>query len=150
MARARARKRTRRTRNCSPPNRPAQLCARQDFRKAFALFDEDGTGKVTAKNLRRIARELGETIAEDELDAMIGAAAGRVRALPRRAASQSQPLSPSCARERRYRPPVHGSHSQNPLTTPRTPPRRAEEFDTGGEGAISLESFLEIMRSASA
>ena len=42
-----------------------------EMRKAFALFDEEGTGRITARNLRRVARELGESIPDDELQAMV-------------------------------------------------------------------------------
>ena len=43
----------------------------EEMEKAFQLFDEDGTGRVTLKNMRRIARELGENLTDDELQAMI-------------------------------------------------------------------------------
>ena len=43
----------------------------EELRKAFELFDEDGTGRITLRNMRRISRELGENLSDDELQSMI-------------------------------------------------------------------------------
>jgi Ca2+-binding EF-hand superfamily protein len=48
-----------------------QRSPEDEIRKAFALFDEDGTGKVSVKNVKRIAKELGEALTDDEIAAMV-------------------------------------------------------------------------------
>merc|ERR1712070_893324 len=44
---------------------------RAGINKIFALFDDDKTGTVSLKNLKRVAKELGETMTDDELREMI-------------------------------------------------------------------------------
>ena len=43
----------------------------EEIERAFRLFDVDNTGVITFDNLRQIARELGETMSDDELRLMI-------------------------------------------------------------------------------
>merc|ERR1712118_463334 len=44
---------------------------KDDLMKAFSLFDDDKTGTISLQNLKRIAKELGETLSEDELKEVI-------------------------------------------------------------------------------
>merc|ERR1712070_1214641 len=41
-----------------------------EMKKAFTL-DDDGTGKITFKNLERVAKELGEAMSPEELQELI-------------------------------------------------------------------------------
>merc|ERR1719498_1363100 len=45
--------------------------SREEINKVFALFDEDETGKISFRNLKRISVELGETLNDEELQEMI-------------------------------------------------------------------------------
>ncbi|KAG5440304.1 hypothetical protein PCANB_001874 [Pneumocystis canis] len=42
-----------------------------EIKRAYALFADEQTGKINIRNLRRIAKELGENIDDQELIAMI-------------------------------------------------------------------------------
>lgn len=49
----------------------AERDPRDEILRAFALFDTEDKGMITLEDLRRVARELGEGLEEDELNAMI-------------------------------------------------------------------------------
>lgn len=49
--------------------------SREGIARIFELFDDDRTGRINVHNLRRVAKELGETMSADELKEMLERAA---------------------------------------------------------------------------
>lgn len=44
---------------------------REDINKVFNLFDDDQTGHITLRNLKRVAKELGETMSGEKLKTLL-------------------------------------------------------------------------------
>ena len=48
--------------------------SRANINKIFALFDDERTGYISIKNLRRISQEIGENVVDEELQELINRA----------------------------------------------------------------------------
>merc|ERR1712224_861721 len=51
-----------------------QKDGKEEMLKGFKLFDDDNTGKISMKNFKRVAKELGENLTDQELEAILGEA----------------------------------------------------------------------------
>merc|ERR1712194_901141 len=52
-------------------NKILNVDPRESMVAAFKMFDDDETGKISVKNLQRVAKELGERMTAEELQEMI-------------------------------------------------------------------------------
>merc|ERR1712199_134137 len=51
-----------------------QKDGKDEMLKGFKLFDDDNTGSISFKNLQRVAKELGESLSDQELQEIIAEA----------------------------------------------------------------------------
>ena len=90
--------------------------SREEILKAFRLFDDEEKGKISFRNLKRVAKELGENMTDEE-----------VRAAP--------PPPPRATTKRAHARLCAFSHALHPpLSSPHAPPAAARDDRGGGPG----------------
>ena len=52
-------------------NKMAEKDSKEEILKVFKLFDDGESGKISFKNLKRVAKEIGENITDEEIREMI-------------------------------------------------------------------------------
>ena len=53
---------------------PRNADAESELKEAFKVFDKDGSGKISAKEIKTVMTNLGERLTDEEADDMIGEA----------------------------------------------------------------------------
>ena len=122
-----------------------------EMRKAFALFDESGSGRISLANMRRVAAELGEKLSDDEMQAMISEfdadqvrppCSLRSRTLCLRVLAHPGPSAPSTPGRRDKRGRVRRDHaSDKPVLT-----ERGGEPSAAAAQACSVHATLTLAR----
>ena len=100
-----------------------------EIRRVFKLFDDDETGRISFRNLKRVARELGENMTDEELQEMINKVSAHKR-VPTAKPPHTRP--PTTIRKFRSHPaaPPHPTLAQ---------------ADLDGDGEVNEEEFMRIM-----
>ncbi|KAF1333114.1 Caltractin-like protein, partial [Globisporangium splendens] len=89
----------------------------EEIARAFALFDEDGSGHITLRKMRRVAKELGENLGDDEL---------QVRA-----------MLPTLVKQKWTELLITGDLARQAMI---------DEFDQNQDGEIDMTEFFAIMK----